>query len=54
MAGFSGYTVGHVNNKVAYIPIEELLSGIIIKNKNNLKENMQIEFNLKVELGKDF
>lgn len=27
MAGFSGFTVGHVNNKLAYIPIEELLSG---------------------------
>ncbi|CAD8086579.1 unnamed protein product [Paramecium sonneborni] len=27
MAGFSGFTVGHVNNRLAYIPIEELLSG---------------------------
>lgn len=27
MAGFSGFTVGHVNNRVTYIPIEELLSG---------------------------
>ena len=27
MAGFSGFTVGHVNNRIAVIPIEELLSG---------------------------
>ena len=27
MAGFSGFTTGHVNNKVAFIPIDELLSG---------------------------
>jgi 6-phosphofructokinase 1 len=27
MAGFTGFTTGHVNNKVAFIPIDELLSG---------------------------
>lgn len=31
MAGFTGFTVGHVNNRVAYIPIDELLSGIVRK-----------------------
>ena len=31
MAGFTGFTVGHVNNRVAYIPIEELLSGSDLK-----------------------
>ena len=27
MAGFTGFTTGHVNNKIVYIPIDELLSG---------------------------
>lgn len=26
MAGFTGFSAGHVNNKVAYIPIEDIVS----------------------------
>lgn len=26
MAGFSGFSVGHVNNRVAFIPIQDIVS----------------------------
>jgi 6-phosphofructokinase 1 len=39
-AGFTGFTIGHVNNKTAFIPIDELLSG----NYTNRIEGTWVKF----------
>ncbi len=35
--GFTGFSVGHVNNKLVYLPIREMINGIYDNKIKNFK-----------------